>query len=536
MRKLIVWLASTALLGALLFGAPAPLYAAANDIYVGSADDDLPASSCLDPDFSTDPSDEGDINSALDAALAAVDDDGDTIIICDGEYQYEADIDQHDGDPAHNVITIEAAAGAEVTLSGDTLYQLFNFTHMDSVSISGIALVDAQVTGSGAAIAFDGDALTVSDCSFTDNVATADGAAIYSDGGDVTVDNCEFTGNDSPDNGAIFVFGVGAMEGVTVTDSTFTDNGPGEGAAISVNGSDSVVSATDSTFVNNDGNYGAITIDRGGVELTRVLMEDNDASGEDGGAVWAAEYLHVDDSTFRNNSGDSGGAIYASAEGGHILLIENSIFENNHADLKGGAAYLEGSLTIDNSDFARNDSLDDGGALFTDGGDVTISDSKFSSNQSGNEGGGLYLYDCLETVIDHNVFLSNVAESDGGGAINFECEDTETEAQISDNRFERNVAGDYGGATDDDEAKVLVYTRNSFIRNRVVLYDNHDWADGGAVWIDGGRFYRNRFVGNSAPRYGGAIYIGGRSDDGTARRNTFQGNRARRGSQYYYSR
>jgi predicted outer membrane repeat protein len=508
MRKNLAIFTSAILVGVFVFGNATPVFASANDIFVGTADDATGASSCLDPDFSTDPSDEGDINSALDAALAAVDDDGDTIIICDGEYEYQADVNQHDGDLAHGVISIEAAAGAEVSLSGDALYQLFNFTNMDSVSISGIAFVDAQVTGSGAAIAFDGDALTVADCSFTDNEATADGAAIYSDGGDVTVNNCDFSGNDSPGNGAIFVDGAGAFEGVTVTDSTFTDNGPGEGAAISVNGSDSVVSVTDSTFVNNDGNYGAITIDGGGVELTRVLMENNDASGDDGGAVWAGEYLQVEDSTFRNNSGDNGGAIYAY-----------------------------GDVTVSGSTFVGNESAASGGAMYTNDGDLSISDSSFSDNSAVEEGGAIYVEDCRETLIDHNSFLTNVAEGTGGGAINFDCDDRETDAEISNNRFERNMSNYYGGATDDDGVKMLVYTRNFFIRNQAIGsgFDGSG-AVGGAVWISDGRFYRNTFAGNRATAKGGALYIVGRSDGGTARMNRFSGNRAPRGAAYYYSR
>jgi predicted outer membrane repeat protein len=458
---------------------PSPAAAVANNIYVGSADH-VAGGSCADPDFSTDPSDEGAIDVALSDAMLDVDDDGDVIIVCEGEYVYEADIVQHDGDPDYDVIVIRAETDAEVTLSGNEDSQLFNFVDMESVSISGIDFVDAQVTGSGAAIQIDGGSLSVSDCSFTGGVATVDGGAIFSYGGHVSVDNCDFTGNTSPSNGAIFVDSAPDGEGVSVSNSTFTNNSVGEGAAISVNGAvdfgDALISVTDSEFVNNDGNYGAINIDNGGVELTRVHMEGND-SDNDGGAVWAGEFLMVEDSEFRSNSADDGGAIWAA-------------------------------------------------------GDIQITNATFTENHATDEGGALYLDECLATSIDHNVFARNQADDSGGGAINFDCSDTTTEAQITNNRFERNVAADYGGATDDDGAKVLVYTRNTFVRNEAIGAG----ADGGAVWISNGRFYRNRFVGNRAAAYGGGIYIVGRSDNGTARRNSFASNRALRGAQYYNSR
>jgi hypothetical protein len=158
---------SVALIGALFIGTPAAVYAVANDIYVGSNDDATAASSCADPNFTTF---ESNINTALDAALAEVDDDGDTIIICDGVYEYAADISLHDGSAEgfHDVISIEAAAGADVTLDGGDQWQLLSFANMGSVSITGIKFLDAQVENDGAAIQIMGGTLNVVDSSFTD--------------------------------------------------------------------------------------------------------------------------------------------------------------------------------------------------------------------------------------------------------------------------------------------------------------------------------------------------------------------------------
>ena len=72
MKRVLIALLSAALAAGVMLQAPERVIAAVNDIYVGGNDDTTAASSCADPDFSTDLTDEGDINSALDAALAAV--------------------------------------------------------------------------------------------------------------------------------------------------------------------------------------------------------------------------------------------------------------------------------------------------------------------------------------------------------------------------------------------------------------------------------------------------------------------------------
>ena len=462
---------TAALLAGLLLQGPAPVFAAANDIYVGSAADATAASSCDDPDFSTNVADEGDINSAIDAALTAVDDDEDVVIICDGEYTYADDINVFDANIGdnHSVITIRGENAGDVTLYGITDWQLFNFTNMDSVSISGINFVDAYFDGDGAAVRMsEGGSLSVSDCSFESGFATGAGSAIYSDGGHVTVDGCSFTGNQSDDNdGAIYVDHAPADLGVTVTDSTFTDNtSGGDGAAISVNGADpaALISVTDSTFTNNDGAWGAITIDNGGVNLLRVRMEGND-SEDDGGAVWAGEFLTIAHSTFVDNSADLGGAILSD-------------------------------------------------------GDTSIDSSTFRLNSSDSEGGAVYLSNCDSFEITDSVFDRNTS-GDSGGAVNNACNPDGVSGIVTGNTFSSNTAGSYGGAMDNDvgAAAVLVYTRNIF-------RSNVSASTGGALWVDSGIFSKNTFRSNRADGCGGAVRLTG-TDHNTLKRsgNRFSSNR-----------
>ena len=490
MSKFAVVTTSLALIGALFIGTPAAVYAVANDIYVGSNDSDG-GGSCADPDFSTDVSDEGSINAALDASLAAVDDDGDSVIICDGDYTYAADITPHQGAVGHNVINIEAAPGAEVTLDGGDLWQLLKFANMTSVSVTGIGFLGAQVDANGAAIQIMGGTLNIVDCSFANGgTATIDGGAIYSNPGHVTISGSTFTDNRAGDEGgAIAVQSAVDGTGVTVADSLFTGNSEAEGAAISVNGvlSAAIITVTDSEFVNNDGEYGAITIDGGTVELTNVVMDGNNNTSGEGGAVWAGEGLTVRHSEFTNNSSadDDGGALYNA----------------------------DGSLEVTNSQFTNNSSWED------------------------DEGGAIAVENCDEVSVSGSKFLRNTAGDEGGGAINFNC-DPDADVLVSRNTFTGNSARHYGGAIDqEDNDFVIRYVGNTFTSNSVTDESDGDGVgQGGAVWASNATFSGNRFTRNRASAFGGAVYAANSQVARSAKRSKFSGNRARRGSDVYVSR
>ena len=490
MSKFAVVTTSLALIGALFIGTPAAVYAVANDIYVGS-NDATGGSSCANPDFSTDDSDEGSINAALDAALAVVDDDADVIIICDGEYTYAADIPLHDvnledDDPRHGVINIEAAPGAEVTLDGDGQYQLLKFANMTSVSVTGIDFLDAQVNANGAAIEIMGGTLNIVDCSFANGgTATIDGGAIYSEPGHVTISGSTFTDNRAGDEGgAVAVENAVDGEGVTVSDSLFTGNSEAEGAAISVNGdfSAAIITVTDSEFVNNDGTYGAITIDGGTVELTNVIMDGNNNTSGAGGAVYAGSGFTATNSEFVNNSVTDGG--------------------------DGGAVYSDGPLTVGNSVFTGNQALGDGA-----------------------EGGAIQVEDCGESAsITRSTFTDNFAES-SAGAINIDCGEGDV-VLLSRNKFIGNISK-YGGAVDQDGSdQLLIFQRNVFTANRAVADD----AEGGALWVSNATFSGNRFSRNRSDLLGGAVYASNKVVARAALRSQFTSNRARRGQDVYYTR
>lgn len=483
MKRVLITLMSAALAAGMMLQAPQRVFAAVNDIYVGGNDDTTAASSCADPDFSTDLTDEGDINSALDAALAAVDDNGDTIIICDGDYLFADDITLHDGGPAHDVIVIEAAAGASVTLDGDGLYQIFSFDNVTSVSITGIDFYDAEAA-SGAAIKILDGSLSVTDSTFDHGVAVGVGSAIHANPGPVTVSNSDFTFNESGDDAAIYVGLAANGGGVTVEDSSFSNNVSGdEGAAISVDGAAgaALITVSNSEFLDNDGYYGAIVIDNGTAELTGVLMEGNDGLDESGGAVYAGNGFTATDSDFIENISGFGGAVYS----GGPVTVTNSTFTGNEAE------------------------SGEGGAIYADGGEVTITDSSFVGNfvSEPEEGGGAIYANGIDITLVDSYFSGNHAAF--GGAVLFD-----------------------GGAAD-----VATVTGSRFSQNRTT-YEDDDMAanwGGGAFYLSGGSLAvdHSYFIGNSTPATSAGAGIHVSVGSLNVDKSVFRGNRAGQGPAIY---
>ena len=117
-----------------------------------------------------------------------------------------------------------------------------------------------------------------------------------------------------------------------------------------------------------------------------------------------------------NESGSDGGAIYVEG----ITTINNSSFEGNTSDNDGGAIYSEGTLEVKDSGFNRNWAEDDGGAIRTTPGtgDLFITRTSFTENVSMDDGGAIYIstgsVEHYDDVILSSLFRGNEAFGTGG--------------------------------------------------------------------------------------------------------------------------
>ena len=254
-----------------------------------------------------------------------------------------------------------------------------------SLTLSDVKLSDNAADGYGGAV-FNNGELVVSDSVFDSNdivnrgSASVDygGAAIYNwYDGVLTVSGSNFTNNiKNYKNGDCLVGAIATIGDATISDSCFVNNAGRWGGAISASGyliaGDDVntLTVSGSTFKENGGLYGAgIFVAGSDFTVSDCVFDKNTAFGKgnmtpnnnNGAAIVVTDTGKditgaITGSNFTNNKAQYGGAIYI-CEGN--IAISDSLFENNSADVEGGAIDIDSAInnpivTVENSKFVNN--------------------------------------------------------------------------------------------------------------------------------------------------------------------------------------
>lgn len=314
--------------------------------------------------------------------------------------------------------------------------------------------------------------------------------------------NNKFNENSAQNGGAAYLENAE----VTFTDSSFTDNSATEfGGAIYVDQSSSVVvdniEFTDNSVESEDkGNGGAIFSLNGNVQVNESIFTEN-SSKRNGGAIAIASDNVRDDSVQQ-------------------LSISNSEFVSNTAEKKGGAVFWydyetndrKGDLAIEQTTFKDN-KANMGGAIYAENA-FTVTGSQFTKNQATDDGGAIYAYTTADFAISNSVFQENTSSDNGGAIAAWADNGQDQNYSVTNSQFTENEATDKGGAISwleyesihDGASHVLSVEGSTFNSNTA------QW--GGAINTEGEITLRGEtnFVGNTASQQGGAIFV---SETGT---------------------
>lgn len=275
------------------------------------------------------------------------------------------------------------------------------------------------------------------------------------------------------------------------------------------------------------------------LELIQLELVSGTAGDGNGGAVWNAGTLEVQDCTFLANFSELGGAIYNegvahlgpgseilssnATQGAGIynlgaLSMEETSFSGNNAPLEGGAIYNLGSLTVLGGEFSSG-LASDGAGIYSSGGNLTLDGSVFWDLETTTSGGAIYangavslqnitlgenhatqggaLYlgsNAIATLIDSS-FAQNQAES--GGAIQNEGALTISNTSISGN----HALGNGGG----------LFNTGELTLSSVILVQNIADGDGGGLYNSptGTATLQAVTLQENEARAGGALVNGG---------------------------
>lgn len=421
-----------------------------------------------------------------------------------------------------------AAASALTVLSGDLNGDDDGFANTADNSYH-------VVTGSGT----DGTALlsgfTISGGNATDapgSLIDTRGGGMWNVAGNPVVMDCVFEYNQAAGGAGMF----NKQGQPVVTGCTFRYNRANLGGGMLNNAAQPMVYSC--TFIDNQ------------------AVADATQSGA-GGAMynWDGSTPVLNQCTFRLNSADFGGAVYAdtgtptiaecefsyndAGNGGAILtqgavsVLTTCTFTANTAGYGAGVMFVGGTATLADCVFDSNaadegDGYGQGGGILLSDADATVAACTFHGNTAGAEGGGLYA-DAIsngELALSQCTFEMNRSRFGGGGFVQgypakvVECLFRGNAADVRGGglcgvrvaldayacEFERNTA-QYG-------AGLNVYTgetasgNSSLTAERCRFAGNRASVDGGGAWTRDAQssFTNSLFVGNQADRIGGGVF------------------------------
>ena len=426
-----------------------------------------------------------------------------------------------------------------------------------SLTLSDVKLSDNAADGYGGAV-FNNGHLVVGNSVFDSNdivnrgSASVDygGAAIYNwYGGVLTVSGSNFTNNiKNYKNGDRLVGAVATIGDATISDSCFVNNAGRWGGAITTSGAliagDDVntLTVSGSTFKENGGLYGAgIFVWGSDFTVSDCVFDKNTAFGKgnmtpnnnNGAAIVVTDTNKaiagtITGSKFTNNKAQYGGAIYI-CEGN--IKITDSEFVNNSADVEGGAIDINTvngnpEVSISGSKFINN-SASYGGAIVNVK-DLTVRNTEFVNNTPNAIFNYVGFGGNLDLGIENFTDLQNaIGLVDGTLTLNQNVVMTDDEAAnfVNGVIINKNIRIDGKGHTIDAKNLGRIFKINNWcdVTLTNVTLTNGNATVGGAIYNFGNLdLVHVNFVNNTA-KYGGAIMnyaYGLVLDDSTFTNNT----------------
>ncbi|MBR2344812.1 MAG: hypothetical protein IKA71_03390, partial [Lentisphaeria bacterium] len=322
---------------------------------------------------------------------------------------------------------------------------------------------------------------------------------------------------------------IGGMKDVTVSDITFSNDYGALKIQINTNTpQETLIFIDNSKFLSNyntSHSGGAIGLLTGAVNISSKTVFSGNTSAVHGGAI------------FTNDSSCS-------------ATVSNALFTGNIANSSAGAYYINGIATIDNAVFSGNSCKTFGGALYN-GGTTTITGSTFTGNIAGQRGGAIFTNSILnlkDSLFIENTLSEKVNTDYSGGALSINS--SSKYVTISGSTFASNTTGQLGGAINSakdltitrSEKHLTVFTGNSAGKYGGALYNSSVMDISGAEFTDnisgsGGAVYNGgtatlsgvKFIKNFAADNGGAFYGG----TNTLTDLLFSGNTGKNGGAIY---
>ncbi len=319
-----------------------------------------------------------------------------------------------------------------------------------------------------------GTGLLIDQCQFNGNTAAEAGGGIAaSTRGNIYVIESMLTGNSAQDGGGASLTIASSQDNtgdLWISHSTVANNhaaASGGGLALAnlrnlyVPDSTSFAAIYQSTLTNNSAatEGGGVVFSAGNGAVVSSSLNGNQAGTRGGALSETGQVFFLTDSLVQQNHtvdsmGEGGGGLYLFGAYGSSVTVTQSTFDSNHSASSGGGLFVSGvlgqlrglhfqgnsadggsggaiysykpTLSLTTSDFNKNRSTADGGAIFVRGivnnvssnlipDQLSLESLSFDSNQAAGEGGALATEGDLSMSIYRVAATGNVAGTGGGG-------------------------------------------------------------------------------------------------------------------------
>ena len=323
--------------------------------------------------------------------------------------------------PLEDALTIAGPGAGTLSISGSNLSRIFYVYEPDAttavdVVITGLTLTNGNADSSGGAINVLGENLTLNGVTMTNNVAAGDGGALAMYGAcecsgddtdvDLTIRNSIISGNTAFDLGTASPGDEqGGIGGGVAFLPSYNDTALFENVTISGNRT-----LYFGGGIGIAGYYGEVTVRDSTIRDNIAGLPDYGESFGGAGIGWLSLYggtLTIEDTTIADNDtlGTGGGLLSFGVES---TTVRGTTISGNTAALGGGIALLYSEALVENSTIAGNDSATFGGGLYSYYAGATIAHSTISGNTADAGGGFAGYYDAY-TTITSSIVANNVA-------------------------------------------------------------------------------------------------------------------------------
>ena len=305
-------------------------------------------------------------------------------------------ISNNSGYPSADNLKYESGGGG-IVVDGKATATITGSTISGNTALYGAGMYfdsSVSVSISGCTVSGNRTMWDESNTNWYYNSAAAGGIFFNSSKGTLTVSNTDFSENVGIEFGGSVALVSGTAD---LDDCEFTDNSSAQGGAFFMRGGTATVD--NSTFTGNEGTGagGALSISGGTATFTSCTLSQNTSNGEEGwgGAAYVAGTLTLNDCDVTENEATnkgSAGGLFVDADG--ALTLTESAIDKNEATTAGGVWNNGGAITMESGSISGNTADEAGGvANVADTFDMnggSIANNVASGMAGGVENGGTF--------------------------------------------------------------------------------------------------------------------------------------------------